>query len=259
MEYLHILRCETLPLIQPRAYTRGLLRRRVNGLNARTLFQLPAFAANPLTAFCSSPMPEKSDNESLQLLWEEYRRSLQNHDDLSLARWTAQTLGQLRGKAWRLSHPLIGLHRLLAQEVHHRSIRPGRLATIPAEYPSAPCCGAPLVPLVTREVLRNGLICEACSQTAIPFADLPEDVQSLLRPWNEEYDRVHAVAHWNEIEKSAYPNYEEMYNEAAGQAENLLNELATRVLPALLDHYPALVWEDHDECLDVRPDDIELR
>jgi hypothetical protein len=23
-----------------------------------------------------------------------------------------------------------------------------------------------------------------------------------------------------------------------------------------LEHYPAIIWEDHDECLEVRPDDI---
>ena len=204
-------------------------------------------------------MPEKSDHESLQRLWEEYRHSLQSHDDLGLARWNAQTLGQLRGRAWRLSHPLIGLNRLLAQEIHQRSIRPGRLATIPAEYSIASCCGAPLVPLVTREILRSGLICEACSQTAVPFAELPEECQAPLQAWSEEYDRVHAVAHWNESEKSIYPDYEEAYNQAAEQAENLLVELESRILPLLLNHYAALVWEDHDECLDIRPDDIELQ
>jgi hypothetical protein len=27
----------------------------------------------------------------------------------------------------------------------------------------------------------------------------------------------------------------------------------------LLDHYPAIVWEDHDECLEVRPEDVQLQ
>ena len=28
------------------------------------------------------------------------------------------------------------------------------------------------------------------------------------------------------------------------------------LVPRFLEHYPAIVWEDHDECLEVQPDDI---
>ena len=28
--------------------------------------------------------------------------------------------------------------------------------------------------------------------------------------------------------------------------------------PPLLEHYPSLVWEDQDECLEVRPEDVAL-
>ncbi|MDD5260261.1 MAG: hypothetical protein PHD76_00270 [Methylacidiphilales bacterium] len=203
-------------------------------------------------------MPEKHDEESLQRLWEEYRGGLRDFDDMSLARWAAQTLGQLKGRVWRLSHPLVGLHRLLAQETQRRSLRLRRLATAPAEYPEAPCCNAPLLPLVTRDVLHSGLICETCSRTAIAFGDIPGEFQTGLRNWAEQYDKVHAVAHWNENEKLACLNYEQSYNEAAEQAENLLSELASHILPPMLDVYPAMVWEDNDECLDVRPDDIEI-
>jgi len=44
----------------------------------------------------------------LDALWKEYARAFQDWDDLTLGRWLAQTLGQIEGKAWRLSHPLVG-------------------------------------------------------------------------------------------------------------------------------------------------------
>ena len=51
----------------------------------------------------------------LDLLWKEYRLGFKDFDDLTLARWLAQTLGQLEGKPWRLSHPLVGAYRLGAK------------------------------------------------------------------------------------------------------------------------------------------------
>jgi len=51
----------------------------------------------------------------LDLLWKEYSLIFREFDDLTLARWLAQTLGQLEGKAWRLSHPLLGAYRLAAE------------------------------------------------------------------------------------------------------------------------------------------------
>jgi hypothetical protein len=29
-------------------------------------------------------------------------------------------------------------------------------------------------------------------------------------------------------------------------------------MPPFLDHYSAIVWEDQDECLEVRPEDIVI-
>ena len=46
---------------------------------------------------------------ALDLLWKEYGEPFSAFDELTLARWLAQTLGQLEGRAWRLSHPLIEL------------------------------------------------------------------------------------------------------------------------------------------------------
>ena len=54
----------------------------------------------------------------LDLLWKEYAAAFRDFDDLTLARWLAQTLGQLEGKSWRLSHPLLGAYRLAAQCGH---------------------------------------------------------------------------------------------------------------------------------------------
>ena len=58
----------------------------------------------------------------LDSLWKEYGRAFQDWDDLTLARWLAQTLGELEGRAWRLSHPLVGAYRLGAQLAHDRQI-----------------------------------------------------------------------------------------------------------------------------------------
>ncbi|HMP84595.1 MAG TPA: hypothetical protein PKA41_18015, partial [Verrucomicrobiota bacterium] len=61
------------------------------------------------------------DSEApLDRLWKEYGRGFRDFDDLTLARWLAQTLGQLEGRAWRLSHPLVGAYRLGAQLGHER-------------------------------------------------------------------------------------------------------------------------------------------
>jgi hypothetical protein len=198
----------------------------------------------------------EDEHERLHELWEEYRTAINDQDDLTLARWISQTLGQLKGRVWRLSHPLVGLHRLLATTAHKRSIRVARLAQVPADYPPCPACGAPLLPLVTRDVADDGLICETCGGTAVVFADLPPELRIPLQAWSLRYAPVHAVAHWDEAQKQLHSDYDKAYQEAAEQTEDILLELSTRILPPALDHFPAIVWEDHDECLDVRPDDV---
>ncbi len=166
------------------------------------------------------------DPESpLDKLWQEYSRVFHHFDDLTLARWLAQTLGQLEGRAWRLSHPLLGAYRLGAQVAHDRQIWLKRLATSPAAYVEAPCCRAPLLPLLTRDVL-----------------DGP----------------VHAVAHWEERQRKSAGNYDEACENAAKDAERLLARVGTEIAPRFLEVYPAVVWEDQDECLEVRPEDIPL-
>jgi hypothetical protein len=199
------------------------------------------------------------DSDSpLDRLWNEYSVVFEDFDDLTLARWMAQTLGQLEGRAWRLSHPLIGAYRLAAMKAHERQIWLKRLATPPSAYPESGCCRAPLLPMVTRDVTESGLLCQHCLATAVAFEDVPTPVQAGLKNWSDEYAPVHAVAHWDDRQRKGVPDYDEAYEDAAEDAENLLAKLAGKILPKLLDHYPVIIWEDQDECLEVRPEDIEL-
>src|SRR6267142_4807100 len=115
---------------------------------------------------------------SLDSLWKEYGLAFRDFDDLTLGRWLAQTLGQLEGKVWRLSHPLVGAYRLAAQLGHERQIWHKRMATPPADYPEAPCCRAPLLPLLTRDVRDSGLVCQHCNETMVPFDEIPEALRA---------------------------------------------------------------------------------
>jgi hypothetical protein len=195
---------------------------------------------------------------SLDRLWSEYLIVFNDFDDLTLARWMAQTLGQLSGRAWRLSHPLVAVYRLAAQAAHNRQIWLKRLANAPANYVPAPCCRAPLLPLVTRDVVDSGLLCQHCDATVIPFDDIADALQSDLRAWAESYGPVHAIAHQEEPQSPLTPAQEQSLETAAATAEKLLAVMGRDIAPRLLDFYPAIIWEDQDECLEVRPEDIRL-
>jgi len=197
-------------------------------------------------------------HEEQEALWAEYLSVFQEFDDLSLARWMAQTLGQIQGRVLRVSHPLIGAYRLAAEISNDRQIWLKRLVTVPAGYPEATCCRAPLVPLITRDVMQTGLICEHCSQTAIAAEDFPPEIFKLLEDWSEEYKPIHAVAHWDDVQRRSVSRYEQEFEKAALQAERLLAQVATEIAPKMLELYPVVLWEDQDECLEVGPDDIEL-
>ncbi len=197
-------------------------------------------------------------SDSLDKLWEEYRAPFTHFDDITLARWLAQTLGQLEGRLWRASHPLVGAYRLAAQEGESRQIWSKRLATVPPGFPLAECCRAPLFPLFTRDVM-NGLVCQHCGGTVVEWDDIPKVLREQSEPWAKEYADVHAVAHWDDEQQRSVLNYDEAFERAATQAEELLKQSATQLLPTWLDHYPALVWEDQDECLEVQPADIDLK
>jgi hypothetical protein len=200
-----------------------------------------------------------TDSESpLDLLWKEYASGFSDFDDLTLARWLAQTLGQLEGKAWRFTHPLLGAYRLAAQLAHNRQIWLQRLATPPRAYSESPCCRAPMLPLLTRDVRETGLICQHCNETLVPFDEIPAPVQSLVGAWGAKYAPVHAVAHWDDRQRKAAGDYDHAYENAAREAERLLGKAGSELAPRLLEFYPAITWEDQDECLEVRPEDVQL-
>jgi hypothetical protein len=201
---------------------------------------------------------DSETDSPLDRLWDEYALAFKNFDDLTLARWMSQTLGQLQGKVWRLSHPLVGAYRLASHHGHERQIWLKRLVNIPMSYVEAPCCRAPLLPLLTRDVLDSGLVCQHCNGTAVPFSEIPADLQSQLKSWALAYDPVHAVAHQEENKRVSEAEYDQQFEIAAKAAEGLLTKVGNVLAPALLEHYPAVVWEDQDECLEVRPEDIVI-
>ncbi len=203
-------------------------------------------------------MVGEDPNEELHQLWKHYASCLAEFDDISLARWLSQTLGQLHGKVWRLSHPLVGVCRLLAQEANRRGIWKRELVALPFNYQRANCCHAPFLPLVTRDVIEHGLLCEHCGATGVEMEDLPPRVARHLTQWAEQYADLHEVAHWEEAHREAIGDYEDVFEQTAMQAQAMLEALPVAILPPLLDTFPAVVWEDHDECLDIRPEELEI-
>jgi hypothetical protein len=203
-------------------------------------------------------MSEPQHDAPLDRLWKEYAEAFRDFDDLTLARWCSQTLGQLRGRSWRLSHPLVGAYRLGSQLSHDRQIWLKRLVGMPAGYIEAACCRAPLLPLFTRDVSVSGLLCQHCGESCVPFEDIPEGLRKKIELWTERYGPVHEVAHWDDRKRKKSKDYDAAYEDAAQDAERIIAESATDLVPALLELYPALIWEDQDECLEVRPEDIVL-
>jgi hypothetical protein len=53
-------------------------------------------------------------------------------------------------------------------------------------------------------------------------------------------------------------NYDDAYENAAKQAEKLLAKSGRELAPKFLDSYAAIIWEDQDECLEVRPEDLPM-
>ncbi len=202
-------------------------------------------------------MEERPEDETDRLA-NEYRRVFESWDEITLARWLAQTLGQIEGQVWRNSHPLMRSYQLAAAEAHERGTWLKRLANAPAAYQESPCCRAPLLPLFTRDVMESGLICVHCGEAAVPVEEIEGELRERMAQWAESYKPVHHVAHWDDREQASVVSYDKAYEAAATQAEVLLAQAAAKILPACLEHYPAVVWEDQDECLEVLPQDIEL-
>lgn len=192
----------------------------------------------------------------LDELWKEYGAVFRDFDDLTLARWMSQTLGQLEGRVWRLSHPLLGAYRLAAQVAHQRQVWLKRLTNPPSGYSPSECCRAPSLPLLTRDVRDCGLVCQHCNETLVSFEDLPPSLKEPLGEWAGRYEPVHAVAHWDEEKQKSAGNYDGAYEDAAQAAEKLLAHAGFDLAPRCLGFYPAIVWEDQDECLEVRPENV---
>ena len=153
---------------------------------------------------------------------------------------------------------LLGAYRLAAQLAVERQIWLKRLATPPPAYVESPCCRAPLLPLLTRDARESGLVCQHCSETLVPFEEVPAPVKTELENWVAKYAPVHEIAHWDDAQRKRSGNYDRAYEQAARQAEALLAEAGRELAPKLLEFYPAIVWEDQDECLEVRPEDVAI-
>ena len=197
--------------------------------------------------------------DSMEKLWHNYAGVFRGFDDLTLARWMSQTLSQLHGELWRLSHPLVGAYRLAAMVAHDRQIWHQRMVAIPPDFPPAECCRAPLLPMITRDVLESGLICLHCNGTAVSFEQITDrDAAEALAGWAEEYSTTHSVAHWDDGRRGAHENFDQAFENAATESERLLSYMGLDLAPPLVEHYPSIVWEDQDECLQVRPEDIAM-
>jgi hypothetical protein len=168
-------------------------------------------------------MPENdSESDSSNELWVEYKRPFEQFDDISLARWLAQTLGQFEGRVWRMSHPLVSAYRAAAEVANERATWHKRLATLPPLFPTTECCNTPLLPLFTRDILNSGLLCQHCGATAVEFSDIAETLRHRIEPWAEEYAKVHAVAHYDENQLRATVDYDQEFEKAATEAETYL-------------------------------------
>jgi hypothetical protein len=111
---------------------------------------------------------------------------------------------------------------------------------------------------LTRDVRESGLICQHCSETLVSFDDIPAEVRNEVETWARKYEPVHAVAHWDDRQRKSVGDYDRAYEKAAQEAEGLLARAGRELAPKLLSSYPTVIWEDQDECLEVRPEDVQL-
>ena len=179
-------------------------------------------------------------------------------DDLTSRAGWRKPWASCKARVWRAVAPVFG--RLPPSPRGWDTTARSGLQTVghpPAAYPESPCCRAPFLPLLTRDVRETGLICQHCDDTLVPFEEFPADLQTDLGKWAAQYADVHGVAHWDERQRRSCGDYDRAYDEAAKQAERLLGQMGALWAPRLLELYPAVVWEDHDECLDVRPEDVD--
>ena len=199
------------------------------------------------------------ETDSTEVLWQDYSALFQRFDDLALARWMAQSLGQLQGHLWRMSHPLVASYRLAAKVSLDRQIWHQRLVNVPPDFCLADCCRAPIVPMVTRDLLEKGLVCMHCGQEMVALDQIEDKMLTeKLSQWAEGYAPIHGVAHWGEERRKSQDQYEHAFEQAAQKSEAQLSYLGSTLAPLLLGYFPMVIWEDQDECLQVRPEDIQL-
>jgi len=115
-----------------------------------------------------------------------------------------------------------------------------------------------MLPLLTRDVRETGLICLHCNETLAPFDEIPAGLRGDIESWAAQYAPVHAVAHWDDAQRRRAGDYERAYERASEEAEALLRQAGESLAPRFLEYYAAVVWEDNDECLEVRPEDVLL-
>jgi hypothetical protein len=92
----------------------------------------------------------------------------------------------------------------------------------------------------------------------VPFEEVSDALRPRFERWAEQYEEVHQVAHWDDKQRRKSKDYDAAFEDAAQDAEKLLIEAATELMPPLLESYAAVIWEDQDECLEVRPEDVVL-
>ena len=86
----------------------------------------------------------------------------------------------------------------------------------------------------------------------------PGEIGREFNTWSTCYDKAHSIAHLEEDGEKLPPDYDKLFELAAQSAEKLLAQAGTQLAPALLENYPAVAWEDQDECLEVRPEDVDI-
>ncbi len=62
----------------------------------------------------------------------------------------------------------------------------------------------------------------------MPFEEIAADVRTEVEAWAQQYEPVHAVAHWDDRQRRGAGNYDAAFENAAEQAELLLAARGTR-------------------------------
>ncbi|MDD2708983.1 MAG: hypothetical protein PHV34_13435 [Verrucomicrobiae bacterium] len=206
---------------------------------------------------------EKTEDPLLHLeeedgseLWQEHAKALRTWDDLSLMQWTNQVLCQLHERSWRASHPFVMSYRLALTVIQQRDLWSRRLVSMSSHYQPAECCGAPSIPLVSHDICKYGLYCSNCGTELAELAGFPPGIVKTFNAWGAAYETYHQVAHWPDDKRRKKDDYEAAMETAREKALPLLSQLGFSLAPRFLEFYPAVFWEDGDDCLDIIPEDL---